>query len=215
MLSWWRWCDEIFMVMLLLKVFISLVFSKIFPNFLLRIIGSPFKMIKISNDYLSWTKKIKFFFKYVHKELYLINNLWISNFTDDDYKTYFKSKILTQSKHFIKIKNLYRKSSDDMKFAQFYFIKYYLPNILLKVDFSSMLNSIECRSPYLSKDLLNYSIDLPSNKNFSFFKNRKLMKKIFYNLISSDFNQKKHCFAFNKNLILNDKKLIFKVINKN
>ncbi len=207
--------DEIFYGYVAFKGFyITSILKKVFPNFLLKIIGAPFKIIKISNDYLSWTKKIRFFFKHVDKELHLINNLWISNFSDDDCKSYFKSKILPQSKHYIKIKNLYRKSSNDMKFAQFYFIKYYLPNILLKVDFSSMLNSIECRSPYLSKDLLNYSIDLPSNKNFSFFKNRKLMKKIFYNLISSDFNQKKHGFAFNKNLILKDKRLIFKVINK-
>ena len=51
-----------------------------------------------------------------------------------------------------------------MKFAQYYFIKFYLPTILMKVDFSSMINSVENRSPYLSKNFLNYSVDLDSKK---------------------------------------------------
>ncbi len=183
------------------------------PNFLLRIIKFPLKSLKISNEYLSWSKKIKFFFKFLDNKIYLINNLWISNFTDQDYNIYFKKKFNYKSKHFNIIKKLYYKNPDKMKFAQLYFIKYYLPNILSKVDFSSMLNSIECRSPYLSKDLLNYSIDLPSKKNFSFFQNRKLMKNIFSDIINNDFNIKKHGFAFNKNAILKDKKLISKVLD--
>ena len=59
-----------------------------------------------------------------------------------------------------------------MDYAQSYFIKYYLPLILLKVDFSSMINSVENRSPILSKNIINFSIDLRSEENFRFFKNR-------------------------------------------
>ena len=66
-----------------------------------------------------------------------------------------------------------------MKFSQIFFFKFYLPAILIKSDFSSMLNSIESRAPYLSKDLLNFSLDLPANKNFKLFTQRPLMKKIF------------------------------------
>ena len=55
-----------------------------------------------------------------------------------------------------------------MKFSQIFFFKFYLPTILIKSDFSSMLNSIESRAPYLSKDLVNYSLDLPASKNFKF-----------------------------------------------
>ena len=206
--------DEIFFGYLAFKGFYFTKFIKsMIPNFLLKIIKYPFQNIKITNDYLSWSKKIKFFFKFIDKEIYLTNKLWISNFTDDDYQIYFKKKEL-KSKHSKKIKSLFYKMPDFMKFAQFYYIKYYLPNILSKVDYSSMINSIECRSPYLSKDLLNYSIDLPSKKNFSFFKNRILMKKIFSSFIKDDFEIKKHGFAFNKNLILKNKKLIKHVLNE-
>ena len=40
------------------------------------------------------------------------------------------------------------------------------------------------------------------------------MKIIFFELIDKDFNMKKHGFAFNKSLILKNKNLILKVINK-
>ena len=206
--------DEIFFGYLAFKGFyFTKLIKSMIPNFLLKIIKYPFQNIKITNDYLSWSKKIKFFFKFIDKELYLTNKLWISNFTDDDYQIYFKRRKL-KSIHSKKIKSLYYKVPDFMKFAQFYYIKYYLPNILSKVDYSSMINSIECRSPYLSKDLLNYSIDLPSKINFSFFKNRKLMKKIFSSFIGDDFKIKKHGFAFNKNLILKNKRLIKHVLNE-
>ena len=78
-----------------------------------------------------------------------------------------------------------------------------------------MLNSVESRSPFLSKDLVNYAIDLPSNKNFSLYKNRKLMKIIFKKHLANHKNIKKHGFAFNKNLILKKKDLIKSMVDKN
>ena len=102
-----------------------------------------------------------------------------------------------------------------MKFAQMYFIKYYLPIILLKVDFSSMINSVENRSPYLSKNLLNYSLDLNSSENFNYFKNRSLMKKLFSKYLKNEKEIRKHGFAFNLKIILSDKKIIQKNLDMN
>tara|TARA_B100001063_G_scaffold74957_1_gene69254 strand:- start:419 stop:820 length:402 start_codon:yes stop_codon:yes gene_type:complete len=87
--------------------------------------------------------------------------------------------------------------------------------ILTKVDFASMLNSVEARSPYLSKDLLNFTLSHPTKKNFSLLANRKLMKSIFYDFFKNSRKFKKHGFAFNKHLILRNEKLINKNINKN
>ena len=66
-----------------------------------------------------------------------------------------------------------------MRFAQLYYLKYFLPMVLEKVDQSSMLNSIENRSPILNKDAINYSLNLTPQKNFSFFKNKNSIKKYF------------------------------------
>ena len=51
-----------------------------------------------------------------------------------------------------------------MRFAQLYYLKYFLPMVLEKVDQSSMLNSIENRSPILNKDAINYSLNLTPKK---------------------------------------------------
>ena len=90
-----------------------------------------------------------------------------------------------------------------------------LPNILLKVDNASMLNSVENRAPFLSKKLLNFSIDLPTNKNFKLLSNRYLMKKIFKGAFDKEPNIKKHGFAFNKSVLLKNEKLIKKNIKDN
>ena len=39
---------------------------------------------------MSLKKKLNFFFKYLDKKLYLINNYWISNFTEKESKEYFQ-----------------------------------------------------------------------------------------------------------------------------
>tara|TARA_Y100001970_G_C14029154_1_gene747691 strand:+ start:73 stop:453 length:381 start_codon:yes stop_codon:yes gene_type:complete len=85
----------------------------------------------------------------------------------------------------------------------------------MKADFSSMLNSVESRAPYLSKDLMNYSLDLPVKRNFSLFKQRSLMKKIFKKEFKEINEKEKHGFAFNKREILKNKNFIYKNIKKN
>ena len=136
--------------------------------------------------------------------------LWISNFDKKDEKKYFKHDIVKQSKNINLLSKLYQKNHDKMKYSQIFFFKYYLPIVLLKADFSSMLNSVESRAPYLSKDLVNYSLDLPSKENFNLFKSRSLMKRIFKDKFKFIKEKKKHGFAFNKSIILKDKKFIKK-----
>ncbi len=204
--------DEIFFGYEAFKgYYLSLIVKKIIPNFLIRILKLPFSHIESDDTYMSFKKKIKFFFKYLDNKSYLLNNYWISNFTEKDSQVYFQRN----HKSLFLLEKLFQKYNDKMKFAQIYFIKYYLPIILLKVDFSSMINSVENRAPYLSKNLLNYSLDLMSNKNFSYFKNRKLMKKIFSKYLSNEKDIKKHGFAFNLKTILKDKKLVQKNLDMN
>tara|TARA_Y100000992_G_C20869584_1_gene306669 strand:+ start:119 stop:478 length:360 start_codon:yes stop_codon:yes gene_type:complete len=77
-----------------------------------------------------------------------------------------------------------------------------------------MLNSVENRAPLLSKDLLNFSLDFPVEKNFSFFTNKKLLKEIFQKELLKETEIAKHGFAFNKNIILLNQKFIKKNIKK-
>ena len=201
--------DELFFGYLAFKGFYILEIIKlIFPNFILNIFRFFFGNLKISDKYLDNKKKISYFFKYIDKENYEALLLWISNFDKFEEKSYCKSNILSKSKNINSINKLYHKYSDKMKFSQIFFYKFYLPSILMKADFSSMLNSIESRAPYLSKDLMNYSLDLPAKRNFSLFKQRSLMKKIFKKEFKEINEKKKHGFAFNKREILKNKNFI-------
>ena len=181
--------------------FLMIYLKKMIPNFILRAFQILNKKITVSYKYMSISKKIKFFLKYIDKDLYLIKNYWISNFDEKDSNEYFERKS-NNFKTFEILKKLFISSASKMDYAQSYFIKYYLPLILLKVDFSSMINSVENRSPILSKNIINFSIDLRSEENFRFFKNEFLMKKIFFKYLKDKKEIKKHGFAFNLNEIL-------------
>ena len=207
--------DEIFFGYLAFRIYYVLtIIRKVIPKFFLSFIKFPFEKIKITTGYLNFRKKIKMFFKYINKDMSLINSYWFTNFDEIEVKNYFKKNTSNHSsKNINKVKKLYKKFSDKNRFAQIYYMKYFLPMILTKVDFSSMLNSVESRSPYLCKDLINFSLDISTKKNFSLFENRKLMKDIFNEFFNNKEKFKKHGFAFNKYLILSDKKLIKKNID--
>ena len=53
--------------------------------------------------------------------------------------------------------------------------------VLSKVDQASMLNSVESRSPFISKKIINFSLDQNINKLYSLFNKKKFLKK-FINL---------------------------------
>ena len=72
-----------------------------------------------------------------------------------------------------------------------------IDNYLVKLDRSSMLNSLECRLPFLSNDIVNFSLNLNSKEKISFFD-----KKIFL---------KKYAKKYLPNFILNKKKRGFEV----
>ena len=72
-----------------------------------------------------------------------------------------------------------------------------IDNYLVKLDRSSMLNSLECRLPFLSNDIVNFSLNLNSKEKISFFN-----KKIFL---------KKYAKKYLPNFILNKKKRGFEI----
>ena len=53
-------------------------------------------------------------------------------------------------------KDIFSNNINIMRSAQLYYFKYYLPMVLSKVDQASMLNSVESRSPFISKKIINF-----------------------------------------------------------
>ena len=170
--------DELFFGYLAFKGFYLLEKIKlIFPKFLLNAFKFLFGNLRTSEKYLDNKKKINYFFKYIDKKNYEALLLWISSFDNFEGKKYFKNKNLFRSRFLDYIGKIYKDYPDKMKFSQMFFLKFYLPVVLIKSDFSSMLNS-ESDSLF-DKNLLNYSLDLPAKKNFSLLTQRSLMKIIF------------------------------------
>ena len=103
-----------------------------------------------------------------------------------------------------------------MRIAQIYHFKFYLPMILSKIDQASMFNSIESRSPFLSKKIINFSLENDINKFYSLSNKKKFLKKIFKKIIPRNIlNRKKHGFAFPKEILLKDKEFIDQFIDYN
>ena len=88
--------------------------------------------------------------------------------------------------------------------------KFYLPEMMmLKIDRTSMINSLEVRSPFVDHRLVEYMLgSSPANINFSVPKN--ILKEYLSEDFNLDFlNRKKMGFVFNvEGWIYNNNKLI-------
>jgi asparagine synthase (glutamine-hydrolysing) len=68
----------------------------------------------------------------------------------------------------------------------------YLPeDILVKMDRMSMLNSLEVRSPFLSKKILNFSQTLPNNLKADTHSSKILLRKLAKKILPPQFDLKR------------------------
>ena len=147
------------------------------------------------------------------KDLFIVNSYWLNDYSENEIHKLTGNR--GNHSIIIYIKKLFKKHSK-LRFAQIYYFKFYLPMILEKVDHASMLNSVENRSPFLNKDLLNFTLNYDPKKNFNIFEEKKLMKNIFKDSLDAKFKKiKKHGFSFPKNLILRNQKFVHKIIDNN
>ncbi len=69
-------------------------------------------------------------------------------------------------------------------------------DLLVKVDRSSMLNSLECRAPFLNKELWNFTHSLPENYLINGWDKKHLLKESFKKYFPKDFlNKEKQGFG--------------------
>ncbi len=207
--------DEIFFGYITFKAFwLAEKLKKIFPVKTLIFFKKIFLKLKVNNEYMNINKKLNLFFKYIDKDLSIINSYWLNNLKNDELSKLCGLK--ENHEEIKKIKKLHRNTKNNLRFCQLYYLKYYLPTVLDKVDNASMFNSVENRSPLLNKKLINFSLDTPVKENFSLFKNKKLLINLLGNNLPQETKKiKKHGFSFPKYIILKNKDLIMKNIDKN
>jgi len=153
-------------------------------------------VLKVSNNFLRDTKdKRGFKFK--------INKLLKAIDYDDDF--YFKiislgfqekelQSILNFSNNNVDLFDYYRKNLTEIKSLKDYRdIDRRLSlegALLVKVDRASMLNSIECRSPFLNKEILNFTTQLPDNYLLKGWNKKHLLKESFKKYFPNGFLEK-------------------------
>jgi asparagine synthase (glutamine-hydrolysing) len=119
--------------------------------------------------------------------------------------SYFKIKIGNNNKTLTDFRNIDRLLSLD-------------GDMLVKVDRTSMLSSLECRSPFLNKEIWNFTSQLPENFLLNGWDKKHILKKSFQHYFPKDFlNKSKKGFEVPVGdwLRTNLKSELFSYIDKN
>ena len=185
--------------------------KSILPNFILSIIRKLFSSEDYSKNYMTTKKKLSKFFSSLHLDLKYLLPAWLSCLNLEEHSENLKKPLSV--KELFLTKNVFDENDDSLRLAQLYHYRYYLPMVLSKVDQASMLNSVESRSPFISKKIINFTLDQDIKNLYSLFNKKKFLKKIYKSSISSKIlKAPKHGFAFPTHVILKNKKLINKLI---
>ena len=188
---------------------VALVLKKILPKFFVNLINKLLNFLPSSKKYMSTSFKVKKFFEYLNFSENKLCQLWMSSLSPSEIKILFNNKIDFET--LIKESDeLFKKYKDKMKSSQFYFFRFYLSSVLNKVDKASMFNSMEYRSPFLSKSIINFALDLKGN--YSFLRKKIFLKKHFNKILPKALKYRpKHGFAFPKSKIIFNEKILSKI----
>ena len=138
--------------------------------------------------------------------------------SSDSYASYFEDINLLKLMNIVpknRFSDLYfQSSSEEYKNLLLTDYSFYLPEMMmLKVDRSSMANSLEVRSPFVDNSLIEYV--LSTELDFNVLGRKNLLKKYLSTDFNSDFlHRKKQGFVFDlENWIYNNLDLINDVVN--
>jgi asparagine synthase (glutamine-hydrolysing) len=181
--------------------------KKIINKNVINILYWIINQIPYSRDYLSLEFKLKRFLKYLNLDPRYIPQMWLSSLSVEEIKNYFSKQFLIYDL-LEDSSNIFKNKEFSINDLQKYMFNFFLPMILTKIDRASMLNSIEYRSPFLSKYIINFSESI-KNKNYEFLMKKNILKNEFKNIIPSKLYKKnKHGFSFPKDKIISNKEII-------
>lgn len=189
---------------------IALILKKILPKFFVSFINIFLNYLPSSKKYLSYSFRAKKFFEYLNGSENRLCQLWMSSLSPDEIEQLFNNEIkfddiINESSLIFK-----KTTNNKMRNSQIYFFKYYLSSVLSKVDKASMFNSIEYRSPFLSKSIINFALNLKDN--YSFLRKKNFLKQQFNKVLPLSWKTRpKHGFAFPKSKIILNKNVLNKI----
>ena len=141
--------------------------SSVMPKFIRNAMSNVSKILPVNHNYFSIDFKIKRFLYGVKHDSFLWNQTWMTQIYKEDLQDIFEKKIDYEEvfSESIDAWNACRSKNIFDKSLEFY-TNFYLQNILMKVDRSSMINSIEVRSPFLDNDIVDFAQSIPYHYKF-------------------------------------------------
>jgi asparagine synthase (glutamine-hydrolysing) len=171
----------------------GILYHQFLPFSIQKIIYKIIKNINITNKnvkYLSFTTKLKYFYKYLVNDPYVQMLIWQSsyqNFSDDSVNI-----IAKEINHYVK--DLDKKINSYREIDLNYFLK---TNVLPKVDIASMAHGLEVRPPYLDYRIINFAKNNPESNAVNLKDTKLFLRKYLENTELSFLNSlKKQGFGF-------------------
>lgn len=106
-----------------------------------------------------------------------MQNLLLNNWLDDQALIYYKNKIGSKNKTLLDFRNIDRLLSLE-------------GDMLVKVDRTSMLPSLECRAPFLNKKIWSFTSQLPESYLINGWDKKHILKEAFKEYFPKDFLNK-------------------------
>ncbi|MAJ24214.1 MAG: asparagine synthase (glutamine-hydrolyzing) [Rickettsiales bacterium] len=129
---------------------------------------------------LNFMRKIKRFIENFDDDLNIMQTNFLEQLSKDEFKKIFalEKKPLPEDlfNDCPSFEGLNKVLARDFKFSL-------LGDMLVKLDRQSMANSLEVRSPFLDKDLVEYSFSIPSTKKIGFFNGKKILRSCYENYL--------------------------------
>ena len=159
-------------------------------NFMNRLNRIPKFMFLLTNFFLNNLNLKKNFNNHkIHKLASISKNNSIENI----YKQYLFQNIpelIFKDNFSRKIKEYLNNEKKELSFnemiMQFDFDNYLPNDILKKVDFCSMLCSLEARAPFLDRRIIDFSYNLPKNFKFNDKENKIILRQMLYKFLPKD-----------------------------
>ena len=136
------------------------------------------RFLPMNYSYLNIYFKLKKFFNHLNSDINYLTPLWMSSMNILELKEFFNQNLYEENfcEDYSKLSSnyLFEYLHLNSENSQLYFYKFlYLPfSVLFKTDFASMLNSVEYRSPFLSKRVINLSLSQDVSQLFNIFEKK-------------------------------------------
>ncbi len=145
-------------------------------------------LMKVNDNNISLDFKVKQYLRGFLSKKNHTHQLWLGSFTPNEKKQLFKPEVydsLHDNTGLNIIDDHFNSTSENWsnfdKTTYYYYQTYLLDDILVKVDRASMLNSLEVRSPFLDKDVVEFINSIPKKYKLKGFNGKYLLKKVMEN----------------------------------